>query len=153
MCPSIAGQTITGAAVASTVVVSGSSASPSAILAMVFAVAGATTTTSARSATATCSIESSDEGSKRSVSTGRWVMLRNASGVANLVALSVISTSTSAPAWTSLLARSTALWQAMLPVTPRATCLPSSGRGILRSLPFVVKADAGRRSRNAILQQ
>ena len=42
----------------------------------------------------------------------------------------VIVTSPSAPAWVSLLARSTVLWQAMLPLTPSTTFLFSSGPGI-----------------------
>ena len=60
MCPSMAGQTITGARVASTVVLTASSASPQASFAIVLAVAGATTTTSARSAMATWSMLISD---------------------------------------------------------------------------------------------
>ena len=56
MWPSMAGQTTTGARVASTVVVRASSASPWAMRAMVLAVAGATTTRSARSAMATWSM-------------------------------------------------------------------------------------------------
>ena len=54
MFASMAGATSTGADVAMMVVVSGSSASPAAILAMVCTVAGAITTISARRARATC---------------------------------------------------------------------------------------------------
>ena len=53
MFASMVGQTITGAAVASTVALIGSSAKPSASFAIVCAVAGATITTLARSAMAT----------------------------------------------------------------------------------------------------
>ena len=86
MWPSMAGQTTTGARVASTVVVRASSASPWAMRAMVLAVAGATTTRSARSAMATWSIRSSVLGSNMSVTIGRWVMLPKASGDAKRVA-------------------------------------------------------------------
>ena len=147
MWPSMAGQTTTGARVASTVVVRASSASPWAMRAMVLAVAGATTTRSARSAMATWSILSSVLGSNMSVTTGRWVMLPKARGDANLVAASVMTTSTIAPCWVSLLARSTALWQAMLPETPSAMVLPSSGCGISwlpSAVQFVDDAQAGK---------
>ena len=109
MFASMAGQTITGAAVASTVAPIGSSASPSASFAMVCAVAGAIITTSARSAMATWSISSSERGSNRLSATGRWVIAAKVRGATNSLAAGVIITSTSAPSCTSLLARSTAL--------------------------------------------
>ena len=76
---------------------------------MTLAVAGATTSRSDSMARATCSIASSDSGSKMSVTTGRCVMARNVSGVTNRAAPLVKATLTRAPACVSLLARSTAL--------------------------------------------
>ncbi|MNI46751.1 hypothetical protein D3C73_1012320 [compost metagenome] len=57
MCTFIAGATITGAVAASRVVDSMSSARPCAILAIILAVAGATSTRSAESARSICEIE------------------------------------------------------------------------------------------------
>ena len=83
---SIAGATSSGASVAITVVVSGSSASPAASFAMQCTVAGAITTMSAQRANATCSTLYSAPASKVSVTTLRCVRLRKASGVTNCVA-------------------------------------------------------------------
>ncbi|MBA7656637.1 hypothetical protein ES703_64564 [subsurface metagenome] len=105
----MAGARITGALVASTVQLSMSSEMPTASLAMIQAVAGAITTISAASASAICSRLNSEASSNISVTTGRLVMLRRVSGAMNLVADSVITTSTLAPAWVNLLARSAAL--------------------------------------------
>ena len=109
MLASIAGATSSGAPVASAVTLMGSSARPRASFASMWAVAGATTMTCAAWASATCSIASGEPGSNRSTSTGRCVILRKVRGVTNRVAECVISTSTSAPPWVSLLARSAAL--------------------------------------------
>ena len=109
MLPSMAGATISGAAVARTVAVSMSSASPWTILAMTLAVAGAMMTASARLASITCSTLVSESASKRSRTTLLWVRLLKVSGVTNSMAERVMMTSTSAPAWVSLLARSAAL--------------------------------------------
>ncbi len=105
----MAGARMTGALVASTEQVSMSSAMPAASLAMTLAVAGAMTTTLARSARAMCSISNSSGASNMSVTVGRWVMLLKLRGVTNSVAHSVMTTSTLAPACVNLLARSTAL--------------------------------------------
>ena len=109
MLPSMAGATIRGAAVARTVAVSISSARPWTILAMTLAVAGAMMTASARLASMTCSTLVSESASNRSRTTVRWVRLLKVSGVTNSVAERVMITSTSAPAWVSLLARSAPL--------------------------------------------
>ena len=77
--------------------------------AMILAVAGAIKTTSASSASETCSMENSDSSRHILVTTGRPVMARNESGVMNRVADSVITTLTSTPCCTSLLAISAAL--------------------------------------------
>ena len=59
------------------------------------------------------------------------------SGAMNCVAASVMITSTCAPACTSLLHRSAALYAAMPPVTPNSTCLPVNKRsGMIRSFGF-----------------
>ena len=86
MLASMAGATSSGASVAMTVVVRGSSARPAASLAMECTVAGAMTTMSAHRARATCSTLCSESASKVSVTTDRWVRLRNAKGVTNWVA-------------------------------------------------------------------
>ena len=109
MLASMAGAAITGALVASTVADSASSAMPHASFARVLAVAGAMMTASARSAMATWSMPSSVRGSKGSTTTGRWVMAAKVRGATNLVALRVMMTSTRAPCWRILLAKSTAL--------------------------------------------
>ena len=67
----MAGARMMGALVASTEQVSMSSAMPAASLAMTLAVAGAMTTTSARSARAMCSISNSSGVSNMSVTVGR----------------------------------------------------------------------------------
>src|SRR4030043_1023574 len=102
----MAGATIIGAFVASTVQQSMSSAMPAAILAIIFAVAGVITTTSAASAKATCSTLYSEASSNILVTTGLPVMLRKVSGAINSVAASVIMTSTLAPACVNWLANS-----------------------------------------------
>ena len=83
MLPSIAGATTIGDLVAKIVAPRGSSEIPFAILPMLLAVAGATTTMSAFSASATWLIDSSDSESKRSVTTGRCVRLLKARGDIN----------------------------------------------------------------------
>src|SRR4030042_1191344 len=105
----MAGTTIIGAFVASTVQQSMSSAMPAAILAIMSAVAGAITTTSAASAKATCSTLYSEANWNILVTTGLPVILRNVSGVTNSVAASVIITSTLAPTCANWLANSAAL--------------------------------------------
>ena len=73
------------------------------------AVAGAITTSSAASARATCSSAVSAVGVHRSPYTGRPVRAWKVKGVTKRAAASVSTTSTRAPAWVSLLARSAAL--------------------------------------------
>ena len=135
MLASIAGATSRGAPVASAVTLMGSSARPRASFASMWAVAGATASRSAACASATCSMASGEPGSNRSVSTGRWVTLRKVRGVTNRVAEYVMSTSTAAPPCVSLLARSAALYAAMLPLTPRRMRLPWKGPLIVRLRP------------------
>ena len=125
---SIAGATIRGALVARAVAPSGSSARPIANFAIVLAVAGATTITSAPKASATWSMFKSEFDSNRPTVTGRCVSASNVVGPTNSDAPDVITTSTCAPLCTNLLARSAALNAAMLPVTPNTTFLPASGK-------------------------
>ncbi len=79
------------------------------IVGVVLAGAGAIRTRSALSARAMCSTLNSEASSNISVTTGRPVMLRSVRGVTNFAAESVMTTSTRAPAWVNLLARSAAL--------------------------------------------
>ena len=109
MFTSMAGAITTGALVANTVQHSTSSAMPVANLAMTLAVAGAIATTSAALARAIWVTLSSEEASNMSVATVLPVIARKLSGDTNLVAFSVITTSTFAPALLSWLAISTAL--------------------------------------------
>jgi len=97
MPPSIAGARITGERAASRSVLRKSSAIPCAAFASRFAVAGATRSAWARSASATCSTASGLCGSNRSVSTGRPESVRNVSGPTNAAACSVRHTVTAAP--------------------------------------------------------
>jgi hypothetical protein len=98
MCTFIAGATTTGARVASSTVVSRSSAMPCAILASTFAVAGATSTTSAVSASRMCPISDSSVRSNVSVPTRFPDSVWSVSGVTNSRAALVITTRTVAPA-------------------------------------------------------
>ena len=86
MFASIAGASSSGADVAMAVMLIGSSASPSASLPIMCAVAGAIIKISPRSARATCSTASGELISHTSWCTGRWVMLRKVRGVTNCVA-------------------------------------------------------------------
>jgi len=115
MSASIAGPMTSGVAAsplvgrANTVLVSRLSAIPWAILAMVLAVAGAMTSTSARAASEMWAMSVSRKSWNISTDTGRLVMVWKGRGVTKRVAPSVMMTSTVASACTSLLARSTAL--------------------------------------------
>jgi len=97
MCVSIAGATMTGADVARTVVATRSSENPCARRASTWAVAGATTTTSAWRPMATCPAARSSCIENISISTGRWVSAWKVSGVTNSAALFVMTTCTVAP--------------------------------------------------------
>ena len=83
--------------VASTVVESMSSAMPAAIFAMMFAVAGAITKTSASFASATCSTFQYSGARKVSVTTWFAESVWNVSGETNSVAFRVMITWTLAP--------------------------------------------------------
>ena len=87
------------------VVVSISSAMPWAILPMTLAEAGATITTSACFARATCSTLNSKLRSNVSTRHLFPVRLSNVMGLMKLVAFSVMSTCTFTPCFTSMLAR------------------------------------------------
>src|SRR5215475_8571659 len=96
---------------------------------MTLAVAGATTTASARSAIATCSTASPLCGSKRSERTGRPDSVRQVRSPTKRSACAVRTTVTAAPSRVSSRSRYTALNAAMLPVTPRISSLPRSATG------------------------
>ena len=93
----MAGASRTGALVASTVVESMSSAIPAAIFAMILAVAGAITKTSARCARATCSTFQVSGVRNVSVTTGLAESVWKVSGATNSVAFRVMITWTFAP--------------------------------------------------------
>ena len=94
----MAGASSTGARVASTTAASRSSAMPAASRAMTSAVAGATSTRSAWSASWMWPIWASSAGSNRLRATGCPDSVCSVRGVMNLVAARVITTRTSAPA-------------------------------------------------------
>ena len=122
----MAGASKTGARVASTTAASRSSAMPAAMRAMKSAVAGATTSRSASSASRMCPISASCAASKRSSATGAPDSVCSVSGAMNLVAASVITTRTVAPALTNRRQSSAALYAAIPPVTPRTIRLPAT---------------------------
>ena len=103
----IAGATRIGAATASSVVESRSSAMPAAILASAFAVAGATTIASAHFASAMCSI--SNLRSNASVYARLPLSVSNVSGGTNSQACFVNTTRACAPRFLRRLTRSHAL--------------------------------------------
>ncbi len=111
---------------ARTVVVSMSSAMPLASLAATLAVAGATTTRSARLARAMCSVLYWKLRSKVSTGTLLLVRVSKVMGDMNSVALGVMRTCTSQCCFTNKDARVAALYAAMLPVTPKSTVFPLS---------------------------
>ena len=83
-------------------------------------------TRSAAAAMRTCGIGSPPGEVHMSTRAGRLLSAANVSGATNRAAASVRITSTSAPACTSLLHRSAALYAAIPPVTPSKTRLPAS---------------------------
>jgi hypothetical protein len=123
----IAGASRIGARVASTTAASRSLAMPAAMRAMKSAVAGATTTMSASSASRMWPISASDAGSNRSSATAAPDSVCSVSGVMKRVAASVITTRTVAPAFTYRRTSSAALYAAIPPVTPRTTRRCASG--------------------------
>ena len=96
----IAGATSFGLRHASASAESESSAMPCAIFAATFAVQGATTSASHQSARLTCPGTHVAGSSKRSVATECRERVRNVSGATNRCAPFVITTATSAPAFT-----------------------------------------------------
>ena len=119
----IAGEIIFGHFAARNVVVSMSSASPFAILAITFAVAGATIKRSADCAMETCVALNSKFLSKVSTRHLFPVRVSNAIGLMILHAFAVIRTCTLASFFTSMLTREAALYAAMLPETPTSIFL------------------------------
>jgi len=117
----IEGATSTGARVASRIVETSSSAMPCAILASRSAVAGATTTTSAQSASAMWSIRPSCSGSKRSLRTDSPESAWSASGATKCAALRVIAQRTTKSALRSARTSSGAFTAAMPPPIARST--------------------------------
>ncbi len=109
---------------ASNVVVSISSAIPHAILPIILAEAGATSTTSAFFAIATCSTLNWKFLSNVSIRHLLPVNVSNVIGLIKLTAFFVIITCISAPSFDNMLARLAILYAAMLPVTPNNTVLP-----------------------------
>ena len=105
----MAGAASLGQVQASTVVVSMSSARPWASLAHTLAVAGAMSTRSARSARAMCSTWWAKFRSKVSTITRRPVSCSKVRGAMNLVACSVMTTSTAARCFTRAEASAAAL--------------------------------------------
>ena len=121
ICRFIAGATNSGHSRARQSVVSRSSARPCASLARKSADAGATTMASAPRDTAMWPMPSAAPDCHRSVRTGRPDSAWNVVGVTKRVAASVITTSTSTPAFTNRRVSSAALYAAMPPVTPSTT--------------------------------
>ena len=109
MSPSMAGATTTGADVARHVAVTTSPDRPPAIAPSQCAVAGATTTTSAVSATTMWPIRPSGSRASTSVSTGWRDRAANDSGPTNCAADGVSMTDTSAPSARRRRSSSTAL--------------------------------------------
>ena len=97
ICWFMAGATATFAGVASSNVVSRSSAMPAAILAIILHVAGATKIKSAHFANSICPIEASAEGSSNESETVSPLTACMVSGVIKCLADSVITTFTSQP--------------------------------------------------------
>src|SRR5262245_10274603 len=127
----IAGAMTTGQVTASSVQVSMSSPLPFAALPRKFAVAGATTSTAATSASRMCSTWTSPSRSQGSVATFLPVSAAKVMGPTSFVAARVITTVTSWPRWTSLLQRSAPLYAAIEPHTPRTTRRPVGVVGLL----------------------
>ncbi len=105
----MAGASSTGARVAKTTADSRSFAIPAAKRAKASAVAGATTTRSASSASRMWPISASEAASNRSNATGALDSVCRVSGVMKRVAASVITTRTVAPAFTNMRQSSAAL--------------------------------------------
>ena len=122
----MAGDTIFLQGHAMTVVVNISSAMPFAILPITLAEAGATRTTSARFASATCSTLYWKLRSKVSTRHLCPVRLSKVMGLMNCVAFCVISTSTSQCCFNSIRATLAILYAAILPEIARTTVFPFS---------------------------
>ncbi len=105
----MAGAMTIGARVAKAVELSISSAKPWAIFAMILAVAGAMSSSAARSARAMCSTAIAECNVNIAVTTGRCVIACRVRGLMNCCAAAVITTSTSKPCLTKRLAKSAAL--------------------------------------------
>src|SRR5512146_1116014 len=101
-----------------------SAARPRASRAMVRAVAGARTRRSARWVASMWPMRWLYSSDHMSSNTPWRDSVSNVSGATNLVAASVMTTCTSAPAFVSSRSNSTALYAAMLPVTPSRMRLP-----------------------------
>ena len=102
------------------------SATPLAILAMVHAVAGATIMASAHRPRSTWLCHSPVLAVKKSQITGLPLRAESVTGVINSLPEGVITTCTSAPAFTSSRRRVTDLYAAIPPVMPNMKCRPLS---------------------------
>ena len=102
------------------------SAIPLAILPRVEAVQGAISMASAHSPRSTCEFHVPSLWAKNSLITGLWVSADSVIGVINSFPAGVITTCTSAPAFTSPRIIRHALYAAMLPVIPSTIFFPLS---------------------------
>ena len=100
------------------------SAMPLAILPRVEAVQGAMSMASAHSPRSTCEFHVPSLCAKNSLITGLWVSADSVIGVINSFPAGVITTCTSAPAFTSPRIIRHALYAAMLPVIPSTIFFP-----------------------------
>ncbi len=120
----MAGAIRSGQSIAIRADVKASSAMPAAILPMMFAVAGATRARSRPSVISMCPMVAWSLLENSSYRTGLRESVSKVSRDTNFSALAVIATRTSAPCSVSLLSRSTALYAAILPVTPSRIRFP-----------------------------
>jgi len=104
----MAGASTSGPRAASTVALTMSSARPSASLAMVLAVAGASSSSCAQSPSWTCG-SGSELGAQRSTSTGLPVTPRKVAAPMKRLAAADMATRTAQPAWVMAEARSASL--------------------------------------------
>ena len=100
------------------------SAMPLAILPRVLAVAGAITIASAHTPRSTWLFHEPLRSSKNSESTAGPVSVESVRGAINSLAAGVITTCTSAPAFTRSLAKTALLYAAILPVMPSTIFFP-----------------------------
>src|SRR5205823_3660151 len=146
----IAGAKTTGHAAAQIIKLTRSSHSPCATLAIMFAVAGATSIRSACSVSAMCCGSEDSTRSNVSVRTLRPESATNVSGVTNFVASRVITTDTPAPTCTSLLTTSATLYAAIPPQTATMISRPPSALSAASVIELNLTAQAQRREENQL---